>query len=74
LDKKTALTAISIIGEKRKTKLSLCLTNHYPSKTYGGMDAEIHVRWISANVGGEFSPSRSGRFTPGKRAFGTHWI
>jgi hypothetical protein len=28
----------------------------------------------SALVGGEWSTSRPGRFTPGERAPGTHWI
>jgi hypothetical protein len=28
----------------------------------------------SALVGGEWSASRPGRFTPGERAPGTHWI
>jgi hypothetical protein len=38
-------------------------------KTYGGVDVEIHVFLTSALVGGEWSASRPGRFTPG-----THWI
>jgi hypothetical protein len=42
-------------------------------KTYGGVYALIHVL-TSALVGSEWSASRSGRFTPGKRAYGTHWI
>jgi hypothetical protein len=35
----------------------------------GGMDVEIHIFLTSALVGGEWSASRPGRFTPG-----THWI
>jgi hypothetical protein len=43
-------------------------------KTYGGVDVYIYVFLTSALVGGEWSSSRSGRFTPGERAPGTHWI
>jgi hypothetical protein len=38
-------------------------------KAYGGVDVEIHIFLTSALVGGEWSDSRPGRFTPG-----THWI
>jgi hypothetical protein len=38
-------------------------------KTYGEVDVYIHVFLTSALVGGEWSASRTGRFTPG-----THWI
>jgi hypothetical protein len=34
----------------------------------------IHIFLTSALVGGEWSVSRPGRFTPGKRARGTQWI
>jgi hypothetical protein len=43
-------------------------------KSYGGVDVEIHVFLISAPVGGEWSASHPGRFTPGERAPGTNWI
>jgi hypothetical protein len=43
-------------------------------KTYEGVDVEAHVVFTSALVGGEWSASRTGRFTPGERAPGTHWI
>jgi hypothetical protein len=43
-------------------------------KTYGGVDVEIHVFLSLALVGGEWSASRPGRFTPGERAPGTYWI
>jgi hypothetical protein len=43
-------------------------------KTYGGMDVWTHVFSISGLVWGEWSASRPGRFTPGERAPGTHWI
>jgi hypothetical protein len=43
-------------------------------KAYGGVDVEIHIFLTSALVGGEWSASRPGRFTPGERAPGTHWI
>jgi hypothetical protein len=35
-------------------------------KKYGGVDVQIHVFLTSALVGGEWSDSRPGRFTPGK--------
>jgi hypothetical protein len=58
-----------------KVMLSLCLTiKHYAMKAYGGVDVYIHIFLISALVGGEWSPSRPGLFTPGERAPCTHWI
>jgi hypothetical protein len=35
-------------------------------KKYGGVDVYIHVFLTSAIVGGEWSDSRPGRFTPGE--------
>jgi hypothetical protein len=43
-------------------------------KTCGEEDVEIYVFFASALVGGEWSASRPGRFTPGERARITHWI
>jgi hypothetical protein len=43
-------------------------------KAYGGVDVEIHIFLTSVFAGGEWSASRPGRFTPGVRAPGTHWI
>jgi hypothetical protein len=43
-------------------------------KAYEGVDVRIHVFLTSALVGDEWSPSLPGRFTPGERASGTHWI
>jgi hypothetical protein len=43
-------------------------------KAYGGVDVEIQIFLTSALVRGEWSTSRPGRFTPGERAPGTHWI
>jgi hypothetical protein len=43
-------------------------------KAYEGVDISIHLFLTSALVGGEWSASRHSRFTPGKRASGTHWI
>jgi hypothetical protein len=35
-------------------------------KAYGGVDVQIHTFLTSALVGGEWSATRPGRFTPGK--------
>jgi hypothetical protein len=43
-------------------------------KAYGGVDVYIHIFFTSALAGGEWSASRPGRFIPGERASGTHWI
>jgi hypothetical protein len=43
-------------------------------KAYGGVDVQIHIFLTSALVGGEWSTSRPGRFTPEERAHSTHWI
>jgi hypothetical protein len=45
-------------------------------KACGGVDVYtyIHIFLTSVLVGGELSASRPGRFTPGKRALGIHWI
>jgi hypothetical protein len=43
-------------------------------KAYGGVDVQIHIFLISALAGCEWSASRPGRFTPGERSPGTHWI
>jgi hypothetical protein len=40
-------------------------------KAYGEVDVWIYVFLISALVGGELSPSRSGRFTLGESVSGT---
>jgi hypothetical protein len=41
-------------------------------KTYGGVDVSIKLFLTSALVGGEWSASCPGRFTPGERAPRTH--
>jgi hypothetical protein len=43
-------------------------------KTYGRVFVEIHVFLTLAPVGGEWSASRTGRFTPGERAPNIHFI
>jgi hypothetical protein len=43
-------------------------------KTYERVDVYVHIFLTSALAGGEWSASRLGRVTPGKRAPGTHWI
>jgi len=36
-------------------KLSLCLTKHHPTKTYVGVEVELHAILILALGGGEWS-------------------
>jgi hypothetical protein len=43
-------------------------------KAYGGVDVYIHVFLTSALIGGEWSASRPGRFTPREKAPGTRWM
>jgi hypothetical protein len=43
-------------------------------KTYWGVRVYLHAFLTLALDGGEWSASRHGRFTPGERAHGTHWI
>jgi hypothetical protein len=43
-------------------------------KTYGGVDVQTHLFLTSALAGAEWSAFSPGRFTAGKRSFGTHWI
>jgi hypothetical protein len=43
-------------------------------KAYGVVYVEIHIFSTSALVWDEWSASRLGRFAPGERAAGTHWI
>jgi hypothetical protein len=43
-------------------------------KAYEGVDVKIRVFLTSALVGGEWSASCFGSFTPGERASGTHWM
>jgi hypothetical protein len=47
---------------------------HYAMKAYGEVDIQIHIflTWVLA--GGDSSALRPGRFTPGERIPGTHWI
>jgi hypothetical protein len=50
-----------------KAMLSLCLTKHYAVMMYGGVDLYFRVFLTSALVGGEWSYSRPGCFTPQKK-------
>jgi hypothetical protein len=43
-------------------------------KAYGRVDVEIHIFLNTTLVGGRWSASRRGLFTPGERTPGTHWI
>jgi hypothetical protein len=47
---------------------------HNAMREYGGVDVQIHIFLTSALALGEWSTSRPGRFTPGKRSPGIHWI
>jgi hypothetical protein len=43
-------------------------------KTYGGADVQIRVFLTSTLVGGEWTASRPGRFTPEERAHDIHSV
>jgi hypothetical protein len=43
-------------------------------KAYGGVGVQVHVFLTLAIVGGEWTDSRPGRFTPGEKARGAHRI
>jgi hypothetical protein len=43
-------------------------------KTYGGVDIQTQVSLTSALVVGEWSASHPGRFIPGDKSPGIHWI
>jgi hypothetical protein len=43
-------------------------------KVYGGVDVQIHIFLTSALVGGEWSASRPGHFTPREKAPDNHCI
>jgi hypothetical protein len=43
-------------------------------KAYGEVDVYIYIFLTSALVGGEWTASRPGHFTPVETAPGTHWI
>jgi hypothetical protein len=49
------------------------LIKQYAMKTYGRVHIQTQVFLTSALVGGEWSASHPGRFTPVERAPGTHW-
>jgi len=53
--------------------LFLCFIKHHAMNTYWGEEVSFHAL-ISALDRGERSASRPGRFTPGVRTPGTHWI
>jgi hypothetical protein len=47
---------------------------HHAFKTYSGVEVQLHAFLTSELDGGEWLPSRPGRFTPREWAPGTHWI
>jgi hypothetical protein len=57
-----------IISDPSKGKVN------YVMKACGGVNVQIHIFFISALAGDEWSASRPGRFTPRESAPGTHWI
>jgi hypothetical protein len=53
------------VKEKVKVKVSLCLTKHHAMKTYWGVEVYSSTAFLTSTLdGGEWSASRSGRFTP----------
>jgi len=59
---------------KVKIKLSLCLTKHHDMRRIGEWRHRSTHSSTAALDGGEWSASRSDRFTHRERASGTHWI
>jgi len=53
---------------KARLRLSLCLNDYYSMKTYVGVEVQLHAFLALALYGGEWSGSRSDRFTPRIRA------
>jgi hypothetical protein len=72
---------ICILGISRQTNCSRNSSransktrSYHAMNTYGGVDVYIHILLTSALVGGEWSASRPGCFTPEQRAPAVHWI
>jgi hypothetical protein len=61
-----------MVNVKVKVKFSLCLTKHHAMNVYWGIGGIVPL--TSALDRGEWSASRHGRFNPGERTPGTHWI
>jgi hypothetical protein len=57
-----------------KAKLFLCLTKHNAMKTYAGIEVQLREFLTLVLDRVEWSASRPGRFIPGVRAPGTHYI
>jgi hypothetical protein len=60
--------------DKKKVTLSLRLTKQHAMKTCAGVDVYIHIFFIWALFGGEWSASRPCRLTPGEGIPGIHWV
>jgi hypothetical protein len=58
---------------KIKVKLPPCLIKYHAMKTYWGMEMYDHA-FLTSALGGEWSASRLGRFTPGVTTPETRWI
>jgi hypothetical protein len=46
----------------------------HATKSYGGVEVQLHIFLILVLDGGEWSASHFGRFIPRKSGLGTHWI
>jgi hypothetical protein len=57
-----------------KVELFLCFAKRHSVKTYWGWSYSTTHSLTSALEGGEWSASRSGRFTPAKEPPHTHWM
>jgi hypothetical protein len=58
---------VSRIPQSTKMVLVMRVNVKLSMKAYGGVDVQIHVFLTSALTGGEWSASRPGHFTPGKK-------
>jgi hypothetical protein len=52
---------------KVKAKWSLCVTKYHVMETYVGVEVQFHTFLTSALDGGEWSASRTGRSSQGKK-------
>jgi hypothetical protein len=66
--------SLQVEGKGKFVPVLFLLIDHYAMKAYWGSGGMPSHYLTSALDAGEWSASRTGRFTPRERASGTHWI